>query len=189
MAKKKRVNQLIAGELRGFIERYERLSAEMADIADQRKEVMAEAKGRGYDTKVLRLLIRERGRDPDELAEERAIAALYRDAIGMEGTPLDDWARGAAPEVVAAVKHLYARPSVRDALDEAEAAASAARVEEIVEAAARCWRKGKPAVEGTPAAKNRDDVREAPPEIRLTLKPRTYRAARPDDEPPPPEAA
>ncbi|WP_298618737.1 DUF2312 domain-containing protein [uncultured Zoogloea sp.] len=174
MAKKKRVNQLIAGELRGFIERYERLSAEMADIADQRKEVMAEAKGRGYDTKVLRLLIRERGRDPDELAEERAIAALYRDAIGMEGTPLDDWAAGSAPEVVAA---------------EQAQRASAARVEEIVEAAARCWRKGKPAVEGTPAAKNRDDVREAPPEIRLTLKPRTYRAARPDDEPPPPEAA
>ena len=98
MAKKKRVNQLVAGELRGFIERFERLTAEMAEIADQRKEVMAEAKGRGYDTKVMRLVIRERARDPAELAEERTIAALYRDALGMEGTPLDDRAKDAAPE-------------------------------------------------------------------------------------------
>ena len=43
-----------AAELRQFIERYEHLEAEKADIADQQKEVMAEAKGRGYDTKVLR---------------------------------------------------------------------------------------------------------------------------------------
>ena len=46
----------VAGEeLRQFVERYERLEAEKKDIADAQKEVMAEAKGRGYDTKVLRL--------------------------------------------------------------------------------------------------------------------------------------
>ncbi|MFT5945072.1 MAG: hypothetical protein ACI93B_001604, partial [Yoonia sp.] len=44
----------VAGqELRQFIERFERLDAEKKDIADAQKEVMAEAKGRGYDTKVL----------------------------------------------------------------------------------------------------------------------------------------
>ena len=46
--------RVAADELRAFIERYERLEAEKKDIADQQKEVMAEAKSRGYDTKALR---------------------------------------------------------------------------------------------------------------------------------------
>ena len=48
--------RVASDELRAFIERFERLDAEKKDIADQQKEVMAEAKGRGYDTKVLRKL-------------------------------------------------------------------------------------------------------------------------------------
>ena len=44
---------------------------------------MAEAKGRGYDTKALRQIIRERRRDKDDLAEERAVLDLYREALGM----------------------------------------------------------------------------------------------------------
>ena len=72
-----------AGELRQFIERYEHLDAEKADLADQMKEVMAEAKGRGYDTKVMRTLIAMRKRDRDDLAEEEAILEMYRQALGM----------------------------------------------------------------------------------------------------------
>jgi len=54
----------VAGqELRQFIERFERLDAEKKDIADAQKEVMAEAKGRGYDTKVLRKIISIRKMD------------------------------------------------------------------------------------------------------------------------------
>jgi uncharacterized protein (UPF0335 family) len=73
-----------ADELRQFIERFEHLEAEKKDIADQQKEVMAEAKGRGYDTKVLRKIIAIRKRKPDEIAEEEAVMELYKAALGME---------------------------------------------------------------------------------------------------------
>ncbi len=72
-----------AGELRQFVERYERLEAEKKDIADQQKEVMAEAKARGYDTKVIRLVIAMRKRTPDDLAEEEAVLDMYKQALGM----------------------------------------------------------------------------------------------------------
>ena len=72
-----------AQELRSFIERYERLETEKKDIADQQKEVMAEAKGRGYDTKVLRKVIALRKRDKDDLAEEEAVLEMYKAALGM----------------------------------------------------------------------------------------------------------
>jgi len=72
-----------AAELRQFIERYEHLQAEKQDIADQQKEVLAEAKGRGYDTKVLRKIIAMRKRDRDDIAEEEAILEMYREALGM----------------------------------------------------------------------------------------------------------
>ena len=75
--------RVTAAELRQFVERFERLDAEKKDIADQQKEVMAEAKGRGYDTKALRQIIRERKRDKDDLAEEQAVLDLYREALGM----------------------------------------------------------------------------------------------------------
>ncbi len=72
-----------AEELRAFIERYERLEAEKKDIVDAQKEVMAEAKGRGYDTKVLRKVISLRKRDKDDIAEEEAVLEMYKAALGM----------------------------------------------------------------------------------------------------------
>ena len=73
-----------ADELRQFIERIEHLDAEKADIAEQQKEVMAEAKGRGYDTKVIRKVIALRKRKPDDIAEEEAIMDMYKAALGMK---------------------------------------------------------------------------------------------------------
>jgi uncharacterized protein (UPF0335 family) len=73
-----------ADELRQFIERYEHLDAEKKDIADQQKEVLAECKGRGYDTKVLKKIIALRKRSSDEVAEENAVLELYAAALGME---------------------------------------------------------------------------------------------------------
>ena len=73
-----------ADELRQFIERYEHLEAEKKDISEQQKEVMAEAKGRGYDTKVLRKVIALRARDANDLAEEESILELYKAALGMD---------------------------------------------------------------------------------------------------------
>ena len=72
-----------ANELRQFIERFEHLEAEKKDIADQQKEVMAEAKGRGYDTKVMRKVIALRKRDKDDIAEEEAVLEMYKQALGM----------------------------------------------------------------------------------------------------------
>lgn len=72
-----------ADELRQFIERYEHLEAEKKDITEQQKEVMAEAKGRGYDTKVMRKVIALRKRDADDIAEEEAVLEMYKSALGM----------------------------------------------------------------------------------------------------------
>ncbi|MSU88679.1 DUF2312 domain-containing protein [Rhodobacteraceae bacterium 2CG4] len=77
------IHRVTAAELRQFIERYERLEAEKKDIADQQKEVMAEAKGRGYDPKIMRKLITLRKKDPQEISEEEAILDLYKEALGM----------------------------------------------------------------------------------------------------------
>lgn len=75
--------RVTADELRQFIERFERLEMEKKDIADHQKEVMAEAKGRGYDTKVMRKLIALRKRDQDDIAEEEAVMEMYKEALGM----------------------------------------------------------------------------------------------------------
>lgn len=75
--------RVTADELRQFIERIERLDAEKKDLAEQQKEVMSEAKGRGYDTKVLRKIIAIRKRDANDLAEEEAVMDMYKEALGM----------------------------------------------------------------------------------------------------------
>ena len=74
--------RVTAGELRQFVERYERLEQEKRDLADQMKEVMAEARARGYDVKVLRKVVALRKRDLDERKEEEAILDLYLHAVG-----------------------------------------------------------------------------------------------------------
>lgn len=74
---------IAAGELRQFIEQYEQLDAEKKDVAEQMKEVLAEAKARGYDTKAMREVIAQRKRDRDELAEHEAIVEMYKAAMGM----------------------------------------------------------------------------------------------------------
>ena len=73
----------IGEQLRQFIEQYEHLESEKKDIAEQQKEVMAEAKARGYDTKVIRKVIALRKRDKDDIAEEEAILEMYKAALGM----------------------------------------------------------------------------------------------------------
>nr|WP_271179338.1 DUF2312 domain-containing protein [Paracoccus kondratievae] len=74
---------IAAGELRQFIEQYEQLEAEKNDLAEQQKELMTEAKARGYETKAMRRLIALRKRDPDDIAEEEALLELYKAALGM----------------------------------------------------------------------------------------------------------
>ena len=70
-------------QLRAFIERIERLEEEKKAIADDIKEVYAEAKGSGFDTKVMRTIVRIRKQDRNERAEQEAILDLYLHALGM----------------------------------------------------------------------------------------------------------
>lgn len=84
MAGGDRTNSQSAGaELRSFVEQIERIEADEKALKEDKREIMAEAKGRGYDTKVLRSIIAERRRDPGDIAEEESIRELYREALGM----------------------------------------------------------------------------------------------------------
>lgn len=74
-------NQANADELRAIIERIERLEAEKQDAVDAQKDVYAEAKGNGYDTKIIRKVVARRKRDRADLAEEAAILELYEAAL------------------------------------------------------------------------------------------------------------
>jgi uncharacterized protein (UPF0335 family) len=76
------LNQTAQGQLRGIVERVERLEKEKAEIADQIREVFAEAKGNGFDVKVLRKTIKIRKMDRAKRQEEEAILDLYLTALG-----------------------------------------------------------------------------------------------------------
>jgi uncharacterized protein (UPF0335 family) len=74
----------IAGErLRSFIERIERLEEEKRVLAEDIKEVYAEAKGTGFDTKIMRQIIRIRRMDKDDVDEQETLLDLYKRALGM----------------------------------------------------------------------------------------------------------
>jgi len=77
------VNTIAAGQLRAFIERIERLEEDKATIAEDIKEVYAEAKGNGFHTKAIRTIVRLRKQDQAERQEEEAILDLYKAALGM----------------------------------------------------------------------------------------------------------
>ena len=76
-------NSVTADELRAFIERIEQLDEERRGVAELRKYVLAEAKGQGYDTTVIRALVTLRRQQPDDIAEFEAIMDMYKSAIGM----------------------------------------------------------------------------------------------------------
>lgn len=72
-----------AGQLRALIERIERLEEEKKTIGDDIKDVYAEAKGNGFDTKAIRTIIRLRKIDQAEREEQETILSLYMAALGM----------------------------------------------------------------------------------------------------------
>ena len=74
----------IAGDrLRSFIERIERLEEEKRTLAEDIKEVYAEAKGTGFDPKTMRQIVRIRRMDKDDLDEQETLLDLYKRALGM----------------------------------------------------------------------------------------------------------
>ena len=70
------------GKLRSLIERIERLEDDKAAVAGDLKEVYAEAKGEGFDTKILRKVVRMRKTDLAKRQEEEALIELYLSAVG-----------------------------------------------------------------------------------------------------------
>lgn len=75
--------QVAADQLRSIVERVETLNDEKQEVAEQIKEVYAEAKGNGFDTKTLRQVVRLRAMNPDQLSEQEAMLDLYKSALGM----------------------------------------------------------------------------------------------------------
>jgi uncharacterized protein (UPF0335 family) len=73
-----------AGHLRAFIERIEKLEEEKKAIADDIKEVYGEAKGTGFDVKIIRKIVSIRKQDRDKRREEEEILGLYLSALGIE---------------------------------------------------------------------------------------------------------
>ena len=85
MAEKPKTDyDVTAEELTQFVERAEHLIAEKKDITEQEKELYAEAKGRGYDTKILKKVIALRARDAEEVAEEEAVFEMYKKELKMK---------------------------------------------------------------------------------------------------------
>jgi uncharacterized protein (UPF0335 family) len=78
-----------ADQLRSVIERIERLEEEKKALGDDIKDVYAEAKANGFDTKVIRQVIRLRKKDSDERQEEEALLDLYMHALGMRREPAE----------------------------------------------------------------------------------------------------
>ena len=76
-------NGIAADELAQLIERIERLEEEKASIASDIKDIYAEAKARGFDTKAMRKIVSLRKKRPEERQEEAAIIELYMEALGM----------------------------------------------------------------------------------------------------------
>jgi uncharacterized protein (UPF0335 family) len=76
------LNESAQGQLKSIIERVERLEVEKAEVSEQIKEVLAEAKGNGFDVKIIRKVIRIRKQDRAKRQEEDAILDLYLSAIG-----------------------------------------------------------------------------------------------------------
>lgn len=75
---------IAADEIRLLVERYERLDEEEKGLKDDKKDVLLEAKSRGFNVKVLRKIIVMRKRDPNDRTTEEAELALYAAALGMQ---------------------------------------------------------------------------------------------------------
>ena len=80
-----KIDGVVGDQLRAFVERIERMEDEKKAVSDDIREIYAEAKGNGFDTKVLRQIIRIRKQDASERAEQEALLELYMAALGMQG--------------------------------------------------------------------------------------------------------
>lgn len=79
-----------AGALKSFIERVERLEEEKSELGRDIKEVYAEAKGNGWNPKIMRIIVRRRKMDAADRAEQDALVDTYSTALGMAAEEVPD---------------------------------------------------------------------------------------------------
>jgi len=84
-------DSVASDQIRAFIERIERMEEEKAAVAADIKEIYAEAKGNGFDTKILRKIVAIRKQDANERLEQEALLDLYMSALGMVEAPSEDY--------------------------------------------------------------------------------------------------
>ena len=87
-------------QLQSFVSRIERLNEERDALSADIREIYSEAKGTGFDTKIMRECVRLRKLDKADFQEREAVLDLYLSALGMHDTPLGDYAerQGARPD-------------------------------------------------------------------------------------------
>lgn len=132
-------NAVASDELRLLIERVERVEEEIKAAQDDRKEVYAEAKSRGFCTKTMKRIVRERKKQDHVRREEEAMFDLYKAALGMlDGTPLGNWAVERLTKDKKATKPAPATASSTDrAVSNVDAPANGPAIEEpVIESAA-----------------------------------------------------
>ena len=76
--------KVTADELKQFVERYQQLDSEESDIKDQKKDLKAELKARGYDVKAFMAIIALMKADPDDVTEFEAVVEIYKQAVGLD---------------------------------------------------------------------------------------------------------
>jgi uncharacterized protein (UPF0335 family) len=76
-------NEIAAERLKSFIERIERLEGEKSELAEDIKEIYMEAKGTGFDAKIIRKIVALRKKDAEKRQEEDHLLKMYRDALGV----------------------------------------------------------------------------------------------------------
>lgn len=120
-------NSTAGKQLRSIVERIERLAEEKQTLADDIKEIYAEAKGNGFDTKTLRRVVAARKKDASERQEADALFDLYMHALGLlPETPLETAINGASATFAKSLEKLGTPAALTD--EEAEAGYSAAFV-------------------------------------------------------------
>lgn len=142
------VGGIAADRLKSFVERWERIQEEIKGLRNDQKEIMAEAKGTGFDVKTVRRMIKLRELTQEERDEQEALDDLYKAALGMlNGTPLGDAAvrrlsRKSAPPPAPAANdgqsdiEDFAKPERKAEADEEPAPTSAAPGPTVEEARA-----------------------------------------------------
>jgi len=78
------------GKIRSFVERVENIDGELAELNEQKKEVFAEAKGEGFDVKILKEIIKLRKQDADERDERESLLDLYMRAMETASTASEE---------------------------------------------------------------------------------------------------